>query len=329
MIAPSLPKAHKVLVLAPHPDDEAIGCGGTIALYSSIGAEVYLALISSGENIVVEFEGDIDIAETRRRESEASAQILGIKKIHLLGFPDGQLTLHKDGIEEKLRKIIHEINPDIIFAPSPFDYHDDHRSVSEVAIRFLTEGCVFKTAFYEVYGTIRFNTLVDISSVLTIKENAIRSYYYSLYKKPDIYCEAIKGFNRFRTFYTGQSGYYEAFWIISSPFSHSEICSWHTYGIDTESKFLSITKTVDKLIFELNKSHSLLDDKEAEIRQMEKDFFEIKQQLADLNLQLKEMQSSFIWRLAKKYYHFRDTLLPEGSSLRNIYNRLVLLVKGR
>lgn len=328
-----LPNAKKVLVLAPHPDDESLGCGGIIALYSSKGVEVHLAVISSGENIVIEFTGDKDISDVRRQELEDSSLILGIKEIRFLGFPDGQLALHKDRIEEKLREIINEINPDIIFAPSPLDHHDDHRAVADIAISFLAERCVFKVAFYEVYETIRFNTLIDISDVVTVKEQAIKNYHYSLMRQPELYNEAIKGLNRFRSFHARQVGYYEAFWIVSNPLTHAEVYTWLTYGMDNaEIRFLSSLKAVDTLLFELNKSYDLLSSKESELKSKEAEIMEMDKtrlQLAELNSRLQDMQKSLIWKFAGKYYKVRDILLPEGGMLRNIYNRILLFIKGR
>jgi LmbE family N-acetylglucosaminyl deacetylase len=331
-----LPDARKVLILAPHPDDESIGCGGTIALYSSKGIDVHLAVISSGENIALEYSKDIDIAAVRRRELEVSSQILGIKNVYFLGFPDGQLALNKEGIEEKLKEIIDKINPDIIFAPCPFEHHADHRAVSEAAISFLIKGCAFKVAFYSVYGTIRLNTLVDISNVMSIKERAVKSYYFSLFRQPDLFNESIKGFNRFWSFYVRRLGYYEAFWVVSSPLTHFEIYNWLTYGMDSaKSRSLSNLKTGDSLIFELNKSYNLLSCKETELKTKESELMEMyrtrqedKERLAESNRQLEEMRSSLIWRIAGKYYSVRDSLLPKGSLIRNIYNRIMLFIKG-
>jgi len=323
-----LPYAQKVLVLAPHPDDESIGCGGTIALYSSKGVDVHLAVISSGENIAREFVGDIDVAEARCREMEAASRILGIKEVYSLGFPDGQLALHKEGIEEKLREIISDINPDIIFAPSPFDSHDDHRAVSEVAINFLIGGCLFKVAFYEVYGTVRFDTLIDISSVISIKENAIKNYHYSLMRQPELYNESIKGLNRFRSFYARKLGYYEAFWLVSGKMTQSEIYSWLTYGMDEPAiKFLSKLNTVDKLLVEIDKKNQILQLREAEISEVIKAKTKAFAEVSELKSKIEAMEKSLLWRFGSKYYAMRDRILPEGSFQRNIYNHLLKCLK--
>lgn len=331
VIAPfsCLPSANKILILAPHPDDEALGCGGTIALYSSNGVDVHLAVISSGENISKEFVGDIDIAQVRRREMEAASRILGIKEIRFLGFPDGQLALHIDGIGERLREIIDEINPDIIFVPSPLDYHNDHRAVSDVALQFLIEGCSFKVAFYEVYGTVRFNTLIDISDVIGVKEEAIKNYHYSLMRKPELFNESMKGLNRFRSFYAGKSGYYEAFWVVSERMTRSDVYAWLTYGMnDPATSFLSTLRTVDKLLLEIDGKNQALLLKEAKIAELTKANKEALDELGELKIRLQDVQNSLFWRFANRYYRIRDALLPKDSMFRNIYNRILLFIKG-
>lgn len=188
-----VPLAKKVLVLAPHPDDETLGCGGTIALYVLNGAAVHSAIISDGGKIAHEFEDeDINIVTMRKKESLAAAKILGTQQTHFLGYPDGELRKYKDEILQKLEDIIEEFNPDIIFSPSPTDYHDDHITISAIAMELLNKTRGFRVAFYEVYGTVRFNSIVDISSVLELKRKAILSYHYSLFRTPEIFLKRLK-----------------------------------------------------------------------------------------------------------------------------------------
>ena len=324
MTVHELPPAKKVLILAPHPDDEALGCGGAIALYSSKGAEVHLIVVSSGENILMKFAGDIDIAKARERETLEASKVLGIKNVYFLRFPDGQLLLHNDKIRENLQTLISDIQPDIIFAPSPLDYHDDHRTLSQIAIKFIEKGCSFKVAFYEVYGLSRFNTLVDISDVISIKEKAIMNYHYSLYEKPAVYCEAIKGLNRFESFYMGQLKYYEAFWLVSGKMTQSEIYSWLTYGMNEPPDNI---KVVDKLLHEIDMKNQVLLSKESEIAEISKAKNKALDELADLKSKLEAMEESLMWRFGRKYYAIRDRILPEGSFQRKIYNHLLKCLK--
>ncbi len=328
MTVHELPPAKKVLILTPHPDDESFGCGGTIALYTSKGIEVNLAVISSGESIPKKFTGVNDILKAREDETLEASKVLGINNVYFLGFPDGSLALYKDDIGVRLSKLINDIEADIIFAPSPFDNHDDHIALSEIAIKFIETGCAFKVAFYEVYGTIRFNLLIDVSNVLAIKESAIRKYHYSLFEQPELFVESVRGLNRFRTFHARQAGYYEAFWLVSGRMTKSEIYSWLTYGLDEPAiKFLSKLKAVDKLLVEIDKKNQILQLREAEISEAIKAKTKAFAEVSELKSKIEAMEKSLLWRFGSKYYAMRDRILPEGSFQRNIYNHLLKCLK--
>ncbi len=327
MSAPADPFADvaRVLVLAPHPDDEALGCGGTVALYASKGVEVRVAVISDGGKIANEFaDEDIDIVAARKEESLAASGILGVRETYFLGFPDGQLNAHEGKITAKLAEIVGHYRPDIIFAPSPVDFHEDHIAVSEIAAGLLMNPHAMKVAFYEVYETIRFNTLVDISDFIDVKEKAVLCYQYSLFRHPEIYVEAAKALNRFRSFYTRADRYYEALLIISRPTERGELLQWLTYAPkgDSTSLFLSRLKVVDELLFEIRKYYDTLQSREADIRELRSLLGSKEKRIEELQTDLDRMMGSLPWRMAVKFYSVRDRLLPAGSQRRRIYERI-------
>lgn len=227
------PDAKKVLILAPHPDDETLGCGGTIALYTARDVEVYLLIISDGKGISLEsIDEDIDIVSIRRQESIDAASILGIKHVLFLDFPSQQLESYKNKIKERIEDVIKKFKPDILFAPSPLDFHQDHITIAHIALWLKKIFIPLRIAFYEIYNTIRFNSLVDITDVMHIKEKAMLNYRYSLLLRPEIFYNAIKALNSYRSFYTGQNRFYEAYWIISEPKESHEIIEWFTFGME-------------------------------------------------------------------------------------------------
>ena len=230
------PDAKKVLILAPHPDDETLGCGGTIALYTSINVEVRIVVISNGQGIDG-IDKDVDVTSVRRKEAEGAASILGAKDIVFLGFPSRKLELHKNEIKDKLVRIIKNFEADIVFAPSPVDFHQDHITVADIAFWLKKRFLPLKVAFYEIYNTVRHNFLVDITDVMHIKEKAILNYKYSLLSRPEQFLHAIKGLNIYRSFYTGDYRYYEAYWTISEPRKRGETVEWLTFGMRNEYQF--------------------------------------------------------------------------------------------
>ncbi len=341
------PEAKKILILSPHPDDESLGCSGTILLYTGKGIDVYLIVISNGEKAEVEIE---NIGEIRKCEATASAALLGIKKTIFLDFPDKEITAHKEHIKKKLSEIIKDINPDIIFAPFPVDPHPDHRATSEIALMLMPELPGFKLAFYEIYHPIRFNVLVDISSVIQKKREAILTYEKSLLGIPEIFWYAIESLNAYRSLVYRRKSFYEAFWLIDTPVSKDEVVKWATFDYyDTPAEiFLSQLKVADKLIFELQNAYGLIETKDAEISNLRKTLQETERKLLaeisnlrktlqeterklleevekirELETSLDLLMNSLSWKFIKNFYSFRDKILPDGTGRRNLYNKMI------
>ncbi len=326
------PEAGKVLILAPHHDDETIGCGGTIALYASHGAEVRLIVISDGKKI--SFENQIinsDISYIRREETVQAAKILGIQQTYFLDFPDGELNTYKDEIEKKIKDIIIEFKPNIIFSPSPIDFHPDHIACSKISLLLKNKFPQTQLAFYEVYNTIRFNKLVDISEFIHIKERAFQIYKCSLFNCPDLFLNAVKGVNIFRSFYTKKERYYEAFWVISEAIDSYTVMKWLTYEswMEPAEIFFSKLKVTDELIFELKKSYDLLNEKEAIIKNLINQLDDKDRQISNLKISIDNINNSLMWKLVNRFYKVRDSLLPSDSLRRKIYEIVISQLKSR
>ena len=178
----ALNSGNRILVLAPHPDDETLGCGGTIALYAGMGKEVCAAIISKGEAVNVKAE---NIADLRRKETYRAAEILQIRQVIFMDFPDTALNTFYDEVKQSIRDLMQTFKPDIVFAPSPMDLHEDHVVVSRIAMSLMQELSSFKVAFYEIYSPIRYNCIIDITDVIDIKKKAVMCYHYSLLEKPE------------------------------------------------------------------------------------------------------------------------------------------------
>src|SRR5436189_2426333 len=81
-------RGERLLVLAPHPDDEVIGCGGLIALHAREGRQVHVVIVTDGAEA-----GD---ATVRREESRRGLTIIGDATVDLLNYPDRKLHQHPD-----------------------------------------------------------------------------------------------------------------------------------------------------------------------------------------------------------------------------------------
>ncbi len=119
----------RALVFGAHPDDEIIGCGGTLARLAAEGTYTVVVTFTDGGTGYSKLEEANEIVAMRRAESEASAQILGIKELINLEFPTQGLINNRETYQ-KVVQIIRSIRPDVIFCHSNEDKHRDHQTVS-------------------------------------------------------------------------------------------------------------------------------------------------------------------------------------------------------
>ncbi|RKY65096.1 MAG: PIG-L family deacetylase [Candidatus Latescibacterota bacterium] len=120
-------KVERVLAVGAHPDDVELGCGGTLALYRRMGAEVVIASVSCGDKGSKELSREETI-RVRREESERAAGIISASYISL-GLMDSEIFENLEN-RAKVIELIRKVRPDVIITHSPSDYHADHRTTS-------------------------------------------------------------------------------------------------------------------------------------------------------------------------------------------------------
>lgn len=234
-----LPDINKFLILAPHPDDESMGCSGTAIILNSKGASSAIVFITNGEKLYGE-PSEI-IAEKRIMEAHRSCNLIGCKKNIFLNIPDGEVSVNEALTYKKIAEVIDQIKPNIIFCPSPLDHHHDHIATSRVSLMLHKNLRTFRLVFYEIYSTVRFSHLIDITGVIERKKDVIMNYHESLYGKPEVYVHASLGLNAQRSIFTQKKGYYEAFYIIEEPLANDDLLEWLTYGSSTNLKLNPIS----------------------------------------------------------------------------------------
>lgn len=121
----------KVLVIAPHPDDEVIGVGGTIAKRAAAGDEVYVCVVTRGpKNLFPE-----DLVEQTRKECREADAMLGVKETIFLDFPAVMLeTVPRYEFNGKIAEVVQRINPDEVYIPHRGDMQIDHQMVVDAAM---------------------------------------------------------------------------------------------------------------------------------------------------------------------------------------------------
>ena len=186
-------ESRRVLVFAPHPDDEVLGCGGTIARYISEGYKAYVCVVTCGKPPVF----DNSIAEkngwphTLYPEIVEAHKILGIEKTYFLSFPAAAMeTAPRYEVNKKVMEVIEEVKPDTVFIPHFGDMQKDHTAVAEsvmVAVRpkykhkvryVYSYECLSETEWNIPHAANTFipNVFIDISDSIDIKTAALGCY---------------------------------------------------------------------------------------------------------------------------------------------------------
>ena len=181
-----------ILILCAHPDDEVLGCGGTIAKLVDQGAAVHVAFLADG---VFSREGDAaeqqEELRIRRAATQKACGILGVKSVSFGEFPDNRMdTVALLDIAKALEKLIAEYKPEVVFAHHAGDVNIDHRRVHEAVVTACRpqRGHPVKTLLcFEVPSSTEWqlpgsapvfapNWFVDISDTLERKLAALDAY---------------------------------------------------------------------------------------------------------------------------------------------------------
>ncbi|GAG40718.1 unnamed protein product [marine sediment metagenome] len=171
-------KVSNILVLSPHPDDEAIGCGGTLRQHVERGDLVHVIFVTSGER----GGHGLPAAETRqRREAEAlrAADIIGIHSLEFWRAPDGSVRA-SSALVDRLRVKLRDFAPQRLYIPHEAEDHRDHRATVRIVRRALAgikSQARPQVLMYEVWTPLQqLDEIVDISNYVETKREAIRAY---------------------------------------------------------------------------------------------------------------------------------------------------------
>lgn len=216
----------KILAIGAHPDDLELLCGGTLALYSKMGHEVFMCHVCDGNKGSLVYSSK-ELVKIRRNEAIESAKLIGAKSIWG-GMSDGEVVLDLSS-REKIIDVIRQANPDLIITHSPNDYHADHINVSRLVFEatYLASLKLWKTSYpgsdkipilyyMDTLAGVNFIPIeyVDISKTIDIKVKMMlkmKSQLGWLKKMHDTDAEDfIKTVARFRGFQAGVL-YAEAF----------------------------------------------------------------------------------------------------------------------
>jgi LmbE family N-acetylglucosaminyl deacetylase len=184
-----------VLVIATHPDDEVLGCGGVIARHADQGHEVHVLVVTRGIPELFESEQ----IETTRQELRNAHKILGVSGVTFLDFPAPRLDMVPgNDLADAIAGVIRQLKPQIIYMPHRGDIHGDHQATywaTLVATRPINRNPVRRLLCYETLSETEWGAptgdqvfvptvFIDISSSLERKLEAMACYRSQLKQPP-------------------------------------------------------------------------------------------------------------------------------------------------
>lgn len=198
-----------ILVISPHTDDGELGCGGAICRFIEEGNNVkYVALSSCEKSVPKGCAPDI-----LKREVKKATKVLGINKPILFDYEVREFPKFRQSILDTLIDLRNSIKPDIVFTPSSFDTHQDHRTIYQETYRAFKQCTIL--GYEQPWNNITFNTLAFIGlnekqinkKILAL--NCYKTQKDKLYLNPDF----IRGLAMMRGIQIEQK-YAEAFEVI-------------------------------------------------------------------------------------------------------------------
>ena len=200
-----------VLVIAPHPDDEAIGCGGAILAHVGRGEAVHVLFLSSGELGLPHLDAD-EARRVREEEATAAAAVLGISGIDFARGPDWVLGEDPEPLVDRVTASFERLRPQTVYVPHATESHPDHRAAHAIAHAAADRDGVPRSALltYEVWTPLpEWDVVEDISTSFERKLEAIRCYPSQLSGYD--YVQSATGLAQYRGALAGRCVYAEVF----------------------------------------------------------------------------------------------------------------------
>lgn len=186
----------KVMIVAPHPDDETLGCGGTLLKHKQAGDQIHWVLLTA-----MKPENGFSETQIAKRAAEIAEvkQCYGFSSIHELGFPTMRLdTIAKADLVAEVSKVFQDVKPDVVYLPYKGDVHSDHVITAEAVLsccKWFRNPSIKRILVYEVLSEtengisadmecFRPNVYVDISAYLENKIQILQIFASELDEFP-------------------------------------------------------------------------------------------------------------------------------------------------
>ena len=183
-------KVQNILVVAAHPDDEMLGCGGTIARLRKMGKNVHIVLLGEGPAART-IQKEEDLRSEARRSAQKAAATMGIDNVYFASLPDNRFdTIALLDITQFIENISAKIMPDVVFTHHAWDMNQDHRITHQAvmtAFRPLPNIPPVTLLGFEVLSSTEYtpantapsfnpNIFINIAQTIETKLNALETY---------------------------------------------------------------------------------------------------------------------------------------------------------
>lgn len=216
----------KIVVIAAHPDDEILGCGGTLLKHKQSGDEIHWIIIT---NVLASHGFSKDIIDSRQQEIETVKTMMGFTAVHKLNYPT--MCLDASTLNDMIPKIstlFNEIKPEVIYVMNRSDAHSDHRITFDAVAactksfrypfikKVLMYECISETEFAPTVPEKVFqpNYYVDVTPFFSKKLEAMKVYESELGEHP--FPRSLRNIEALAVFRGASVGveYAEAFQLI-------------------------------------------------------------------------------------------------------------------
>lgn len=200
----------KVLVIAPHADDEILGVGGTMARNIAEGNQVFVCIVTRGEKPLF---SDESVAKVRE-ETKKAHELLGVTQTFFLEFPAVMVEqVPRYQLNEKIAEVVREVEPDEVYIPHIGDMQKDHQLINEavmVAVRPKYAHKINKVYAYETLSETEWNipnvanafiptVYMDITQYIDVKKSVLACYASQVSDFPDPRSlEAVEALAKYR-----------------------------------------------------------------------------------------------------------------------------------
>ena len=214
------PAGTRILVLAPHPDDDIYGCGGVLCKHHRAGDYIVTVYMTDGRKGGTAAEPEEQVVLERRKESHRAASIIGIDRLVFLDNEDARLQPDKETIS-RLHALLKEVRPDIIYVPFLLDYHPDHIATNSILIEAMRGYDDFVCYGYEVWTPLLPNCFVDVSEHLDRKRSALEQF--ETQTKRFNMVGASLGLSKYRSVMNGHGDHFVESFFRCSPREYARL----------------------------------------------------------------------------------------------------------